>query len=118
MIEYQLYFDSLFDNADQLMWTLSAQEDFFTNYAYIREMSRTHQPIYVDILKDVRDEYGRDDVFREAHKAIGRHLRTIAEQAGYVIDKNSGIKDTNIWGQSVSAVIYRRTDQVNDPEQQ
>ncbi|MEP7285578.1 MAG: hypothetical protein ABI947_07410, partial [Chloroflexota bacterium] len=59
-------------------------------------------------LQEVLTHRGEQYLFNLAHQAIGGQLRNLATKVGYVVDKKSGIMDTNIWGDPEDAVVYRR----------
>jgi hypothetical protein len=115
MAEYKPYLDIIFADAEKLMWQLSAKDGYFTNYAFIRRACQKHQGAYTNLLKTVLDDRGETYVFNLAHQSIGSQLSSVAQNAGYEQDKDSGIKEVNIWGDSEKAVVYRRTDRVKQP---
>lgn len=115
MAEYKPYLDVIFSDAEQLMWQLSAKEAYFTNYAFLRRACQKHQGAYAQLLNTILADRGEDYLFNLAHQSIGSRLSTVAQNAGYEQDKNTGIIETNIWGDPEKAVVYRRTERVRQP---
>lgn len=107
--------NGLFADVVGLMWELSMSGSF-SNYGFIRRAAQSQQPAYVDFLKQVRDAYDRDDVFREAHRQISVRLKKEAEALGYEVDQLAIAKEHNIWLELEKATTYHRTDRVKRPE--
>ena len=116
MAEYKPHLDVIFENAEQLMWQLSAKDGYFTNYAFLRRACQKHQGAYASLLKTILDDRGEDYLFNLAHQSIGNTLSSTAKKAGYKQDKGSGIMEVNIWGDPEKAVVYRRTERVQQPK--
>lgn len=116
MAAYKPHLDVIFENAEQLMWQLSAKDGYFTNYAFLRRACQKHQGAYASLLKTILDDRGEDYLFNLAHQSIGNRLSSVAQNAGYKQDKNSGIIEVNIWGDPEKAVVYRRTERVQPPK--
>lgn len=116
MAEYKPHLDAIFENAEQLMWQLSAKDCYFTNYAFLRRACQKHQGAYASLLKTILDDRGEDYLFNLTHQSIGNRLSSVAQNAGYEQDKNSGIMEVNIWGDPEKAVVYRRTNRVQQPK--
>ncbi|CAG0961602.1 hypothetical protein ANRL2_00930 [Anaerolineae bacterium] len=116
MAEYKPFLDRIFVDAEQIMWELSAKDGYFTNYAFLRRACQKHQGAYVELLKTVLDHRGETYVFNLAHQSIGSNLSSVAQNAGYEQDKDSGISEFNIWGDKEKAVVYRRTSRVQKPK--
>lgn len=119
MGKYDELLNKIFENAEERMWRLSSGRDqYFTNYAFIRSVTEDHQDDYVRLLSDVLKTTSGNRVFGTAHSQIGDRLGEMAKQFGYAQDKNpKGIKDYNIWGKTVTPIVYYRTNRVNAPEQ-
>jgi hypothetical protein len=103
MAEYKPFIDELFAGAEFLMWEISAQNNCFTNYEFLRKTSQRHQGAYVQLLHAVFEHRGADYLFNIAHENIGRKLRQIAENAGYEVEKNSHRQEKNIFGDDTTA---------------
>ena len=116
MAEYKPFLDEMFASADQLMWQLSRTDGYFTNYAFLRRVCQNHQGAYTNLLKTVLDDRGEDYVFNLAHQSIGHRLSIAAQAAGYEQDKSAGITESNIWGDTEKAVVYRRTARTPQPK--
>lgn len=112
MAEYKPFLDVIFDNAEQIMWELSAKSGSFTNYAFLRRACQLHQGAYVGLLHAVLEHRGEDYLFNIAHQSIGSTLSARAQNAGYVQTKNTQSWELNIWGDRERPVIYTRTDRV------
>lgn len=116
MAEYKPHLDVIFENAERLMWQLSAKDGYFTNYAFLRRACQKHQGAYASLLKTILDDRGYDYLFNLAHQSIGNTLSSTAKKAGYEQDKDSGIMEVNIWGDPEKAVVYHRTERVQQPK--
>jgi hypothetical protein len=98
------------------MWQLSTKDGYFTNYAFIRRACQKQQGAYASLLKTILDDRGEEHLFNLAHQSIGNTLSSTAKKAGYEQDKDSGIMEVNIWGDPEKAVVYRRTERVQQPK--
>jgi hypothetical protein len=116
MAEYKPYLDQLFADADQLMWQLSEKKGYFTNYEFLRRAAQRHQAAYIRLLNAVLSHRSEEAyLFNIAHENIGSTLLTRAQQAGYEPERNSDVKEHNIWGDAAKPVVYRRTERVRQP---
>lgn len=118
MGKYDDQLSILFEDAAKRMWQLSSGSNgYFTNYEFIRSTAEDNQQVYVQLLNAVLAEIDSNRVFGTAHSRIGDRLGELAVQLGYDQDKNpQGVQDYNIWGKTVTPIVYRRTDQVNEPD--
>jgi hypothetical protein len=114
-VEYKPFLDALFEGADVLMWSLSEEKDYFTNYEVLRRSAQQHQAAYVNFLKTVLDHRGEAYLFNIAHENIGSRLRDEAMKLGYRQEKQAGVREVNIWGDDTPAVVYHRTASVCPP---
>ena len=115
MAEYKPFLDVLFSDAEMIMWELSAKDGYFTNYAFLRRAGQRHQGAYVGLLRTILDDRGEDFLFNIAHENIGSRLSRVAQDAGYKQQKDRGDTDVNIWGDTEKAVLYHRTERVQQP---
>ena len=105
--QYKPYLDVLFSDAEAVIQELSKKNGEFTNYQFIRRASQLHQGAYVALLHEVLTHRGEDYLFNLAHQAMGNQLRNVALKLGYEIDKDTGVKESNIFGDLEEVVMYR-----------
>ena len=113
--DYKPLLDELMQDAELLMWTLSQEKGYFTNYEFIRRAAQKHQGAYARLIAQHLKDRGEQYLFNLVHQSIGGSLSNFARKLGYQQEKEGDVKDWNIWGDQEKAVVYRRTDIVRPP---
>lgn len=117
-MEHKPYLDALFgDDIAALMWELSAEKGYFTNYEFIRKIAQRRKGPYIEFLHAMLVVRGEEWPFNLTHQAIGKRLSDEAGDLHYkkIDDNQSGVTDCDIFGNEVKAKVYERTDKVQQP---
>jgi hypothetical protein len=114
--DYKPLLDEFMRDAEALMWNLSQERGYFTNYEFIRRAAQKRQGAYARLIAQYLQDRGEQYLFNLAHQAIGGSLSSMAQKLGYQQEKGTDVMDWNIWGDQEKAVVYRRTDAVRPPQ--
>jgi hypothetical protein len=103
--DYKPLLDDFMRDAEALMWTLSQEKGYFTNYEFIRRTAQKHQGAYARLIAQHLQDRGEQYLFNLVHQSIGGSLSSIAKKLGYQQEKGTDVVDWNIWGDQEKAVV-------------